>query len=111
MRTLLGSFCQSLDCEIVEAADGREALEQMALHQPFDFALVDWDMPVMNGLELVKVLRANPAYNDMKLMMVTAQTSMDSVVEAIENGANDYLMKPLTEEMFQDKLKLLGIAG
>jgi two-component system chemotaxis response regulator CheY len=109
MRTLLTSFARAIPAEVFDAADGQQALLQIAKFQPFDLVLLDWDMPVMNGLETLKILRANPAYADMKIMMVTAQCGMDNVAEALEQGANDYLMKPLNEEMFREKLQLLEL--
>jgi two-component system, chemotaxis family, chemotaxis protein CheY len=66
-------------------------------------------MPVMNGLDFVKAVRAKPELADMKLMMVTAQTSFNSVAEALAAGADDYLMKPLTRQMLEEKLRLLGL--
>lgn len=109
MRGLLTAYARPLGFEIFEAEDGRHALEQIARHQPFDVILIDWDMPVLNGLELLEILRANPTYDSTKLMMVTAQSSMTSVVVAMEKGADDYLMKPLTEEMLADKLRVLEL--
>lgn len=109
MRRLLASFVKPLPADTVEAADGQEALDRLHQQGPFDLAMVDWDMPVMNGLEFVKAVRADPNYNDLRLMMVTAQSSFESVNEALTSGANDYLMKPLTEEMVLDKLRILGV--
>ena len=63
----------------------------------------------MNGLDFVKAVRAKPELADMKLMMVTAQTSFNSVAEALAAGADDYLMKPLTRQMLEEKLRLLGL--
>ncbi len=109
LRRILASFLREVDCETVEAGDGLEALEQLEKSGPIQLALVDWDMPRMNGLEFVIAVRAKPEYKDLKLMMVTAQTSMDKMVEALASGADDYLMKPLTKEMLFDKLRLLGV--
>jgi two-component system chemotaxis response regulator CheY len=111
MRSILASYARPLGFTITEAMDGKDALEQIARHQPFDAVLIDWDMPVMNGLELLRILRANPSYAGWKLMMVTAQSSMSALTTAIEMGANDYLMKPLTEEMFQDKKRCLELVA
>jgi two-component system chemotaxis response regulator CheY len=111
MRTLLGSFAKNAGAEVFDAADGQIALLQIATHQPFDLVLLDWDMPVLNGLETLKILRANSSYDSMKIMMVTAQSGMESVTEAIECGASDYLMKPLNEEMFLEKLQLLELTA
>jgi two-component system, chemotaxis family, chemotaxis protein CheY len=111
MRTLLRSMCQNLAYDTVEAPDGREALAQARENQPLDIALVDWDMPVMNGFELLKELRSDGAFADTKIMMVTAHNNMDDVVAAMTEGADDFLMKPLTEEMFIDKMRLLGLTN
>ncbi len=109
MRRLLSSFISPVTEDISEAGDGRDALGVLERESPFDLALVDWDMPVMNGLDLVKAVRANPTYDNMKIMMVTAQNSYETVLQAIEAGAADYLMKPLTEDMLIDKLRVLGM--
>ncbi|MBI1176681.1 response regulator [bacterium] len=109
MRTLLSAWCKSHQFETVTAQDGSDGLKQLASNRPIDVALVDWDMPVMNGLEMVRQLRADTDNAGLRVMMVTANTNYDSVKEAIELGADDYLMKPLTEEMLTEKLRLLGL--
>ncbi len=108
MRRLLKSFISSVTEDTAEAGDGREALTVLEQESPFDLALVDWDMPVMNGLDFVKAVRADSRYDSMRMMMVTAQNSYETVLQAVEAGAADYLMKPLTEDMLHDKLRLLG---
>ncbi len=75
----------------------------------FDFALVDWNLPGMNGLELVKIIRKNPELAAIRLMMVTTETQLDRVREALEAGADEYIMKPFDKEMLLEKLTLLGI--
>lgn len=109
VRRLLSSFLGELSIDSIEACDGQDALEKLGQNSELDGALVDWDMPNMNGLEFVKAVRSRPEFNDLKLMMVTAQTSFDSVVEALNAGANDYLMKPLSRQMLEDKLRLIGL--
>jgi two-component system chemotaxis response regulator CheY len=109
MRSILASYARPLGFTVFEAADGKAALEQIARHQPFEAILIDWDMPVMNGIELLQILRANPTYAGVKLMMVTAQSSLGAVTEAVGLGADDYLMKPLNEEMFHDKMRCLAL--
>ncbi len=109
MRSFLGALARNLAFETLEAGDGQEAIEKLEDEGVFDVALVDWDMPRMNGLALVNEVRARPEFDSMKLMMVTAQCSMDAVMQALTDGADDYLMKPVTAEMFEDKLRLLGV--
>ncbi|WP_414662248.1 response regulator [Horticoccus sp. 23ND18S-11] len=109
MRTFLSALVQDLRLETERAEDGCNALEVLQQHSDFDLALVDWDMPRMNGLEFVKAVRANAGYNNIKLMMVTTQNSMDRVTAALEAGATDYLMKPVSRESLHEKLRLLGV--
>jgi two-component system chemotaxis response regulator CheY len=109
MRSMLSSFARRQGGHVVEAVDGFDALTKLEEYPEFDAALIDWDMPRMNGLELLKSIRANPAYDGMKTMMVTANTSFTAISDALTLGADDYLMKPLDEEMFADKLRLMGL--
>jgi two-component system chemotaxis response regulator CheY len=110
MRSMLCSYARDLQLETVEAADGIEALEVLRQQTaPIDAAMLDWDMPRMDGFELLKNIRGDSANDGMKIMMVTAQSSYDRVAEALSAGADDYLMKPLDNEMFADKLRLLGL--
>ncbi len=110
MRSFLDFLVQQFKFETAQAEDGLSALEVLKQRQgSFDLALVDWDMPRMNGLEFVKAVRAKPEYNEIKLMMVTTQNSMDRVSAALVAGASDFLMKPVTKESLEDKLRLLGV--
>ncbi len=109
MRSILTTYASRLGCECAQAEDGCAALERLEFDSAFDAALIDWDMPRMNGLDLLKAIRADPQFDGMKTMMVTAQSSASRVAEALTLGADDYLMKPLDEEMFTDKLRLLGL--
>jgi len=93
----------------VQAADGREALEAVVTSGPFDVALVDWNMPVMNGLEFVRAVRKDRALDEMAIMMVTTESEQSQVLAAIEAGASEYLMKPFSPESIEEKLAILGI--
>ena len=81
-----------------------EAVADVAL------ALVDWNMPEMNGFEFVQAVRALDDYSATKLMMVTTETEMDQVVMALDAGADEYVMKPFTRDVIMEKLELLGIS-
>ena len=91
-----------------EAADGRAALELLHGDLSFDLALVDWNMPVMNGLEMLRQLRAD-GFMDLKVMMVTTEAENDYIVRALEAGANEYLMKPFDDQALDEKLTMLGL--
>jgi two-component system chemotaxis response regulator CheY len=72
-------------------------------------ALVDWNMPGMNGLEFVRAVRAEPAWASLRVMMVTAQTGETELAQALDGGADEYLMKPFTADSLLDKLALMGM--
>ncbi len=110
IRLILGQVMKKLGFEVVDAGDGQQALDKLKSDGPFDIALVDWNMPVMNGYDFVVNARKDPQYNDMRLMMVTTETEMAQVVKALEAGANEYVMKPFTKEMIAEKLSLLGLS-
>ncbi len=93
-----------------EAADGRAGLELLRGDLSFDLALVDWNMPVMNGLEMLRRLRAD-GYRDLKVMIVTTEAENESIVRALEAGADEYLMKPFDDEALNEKLAMLGLVG
>ena len=91
-----------------EAADGHAGLELLHGENNFELALVDWNMPVMNGLEMLRQLRAD-GFRDLKVMMVTTEAENDYIVRALEAGADEYLMKPFDDEALDEKLALLGL--
>jgi two-component system, chemotaxis family, chemotaxis protein CheY len=111
MRMILGRFLKEAGFEVSEACHGRDALEQLQRNGPSDLALVDWNMPEMNGLEFVRAVRLDAAYGAMKLMMVTTESELARVEAAIQAGADEYVMKPFTTEVLRDKLTLLGLAS
>lgn len=107
MRMIIRTALQDLGYTCEEAADGKEALGVLQESGPFDIALVDWNMPVLNGLEFVKAVRQGHAHDAMKLMMVTTEVETSQVCKALEAGANEYLMKPFTKDVLKDKLQML----
>ena len=109
MRSILKKILVDLGFDVVQAGDGRQALEGLERVGKFDVALVDWNMPEMSGIEFVQAVRQNPAYDDMPLMMVTTETEMSQVVKALDTGANEYLMKPFTKDHLLEKLDILGL--
>jgi two-component system chemotaxis response regulator CheY len=90
--------------EVFEAADGLDALRRLKEIGQADVLLVDWNMPEMNGYELVCALRGDPRYNEVPLMMVTSETELAQMAKALEAGANEYVMKPFTKEVITEKL-------
>lgn len=111
VRKMLCSYMRALDIDTVEAEDGCDALSRLGIENPrdIDFALVDWDMPRMTGIEFLKEVRSCSEYEHMKIMMVTSHNQPEDLMEAIKHGANEFLMKPFDEGMVQDKLRILGL--
>jgi len=109
IRAILGRMLKEMGFEVLEAENGLVALSVLAESGPFDLALVDWNMPEMDGLQLVQTVRADRRYDAMRIMMVTTETEIDRIVKALEVGANEYLMKPFTPAAVAEKLALLGL--
>lgn len=110
MRTILKKILIELGFEVAEAAHGLEGLERLAEVPDIRLALVDWNMPEMDGLEFVKALRADHAYADMAVMMVSAENDMGKIARALMVGADEYAMKPVTKEIIVEKLETMGVA-
>lgn len=111
IRMILTRTLRELGFETSEAANGREALEVLEREGPFELGLVDWNMPEMDGFEFVTEARKQSLYDSMKLMMVTTETEMGKLVQALEAGADEYVMKPFTREVIVEKLALLGLGN
>jgi two-component system chemotaxis response regulator CheY len=95
--------------EVAEAEDGAVALTRLEEFKP-EVALVDWNMPVMNGLEFVSTMREKRDYDKVKVMMVTSESSPRLVYEALKAGADEYAMKPITRDVIEEKFLLLGLS-
>jgi two-component system, chemotaxis family, chemotaxis protein CheY len=108
-RTILRKILASLQFDVVEAPDGLEALRTLHSCDDIDLALVDWNMPQMNGLEFVHAVRREPVYDGLRLLMVTTESEAAQMQRALEAGANEYVMKPFTADTIRSKLQLLGL--
>jgi two-component system chemotaxis response regulator CheY len=114
MRGFLAALATELAFTTVQAEDGRDGLDKLIKNdprEPFDIVLVDWDMPRMTGIEFVQFVRRNRDYDNLKLMMVTTNNTEEKVGQALEAGANDFLMKPVTKESLEEKLLMLGLVN
>jgi len=95
-------------CE--EAVDGSHALDLLAAAEGFDLMLLDVNMPVMNGLECIKEVRKAKLHPKMKVMMVTTEADNSLILRALDNGADEFLMKPFTPDSLREKMTLMGFA-
>jgi len=110
MRRILRQIVEPLGFHILEAGDGQEGLERLEQYHPdVELTLVDWNMPVMNGLEFVKAVRADDQYQQMKIAMVTTETEPAQMARALMAGVDEFVMKPFTSQILIEKLKLIGV--
>jgi two-component system chemotaxis response regulator CheY len=109
MRAIIGKQLRELGFVVEEAQSGQEALARLHANGPADLVLLDWNMPEMDGCEVLSLIRSEPKYKNVRVMMVTTESEMSQVAVALEAGANEYLMKPFDRESLVEKLVLLGM--
>jgi two-component system chemotaxis response regulator CheY len=109
-RMILARALKSIGYEVREAANGKDALAAIESERdPVQLVLADWNMPEMNGLDLLKQLRRSHAPAGLPVVMVTKENEIDRIAEALAAGANEFVMKPFTREILLEKLQLAGI--
>ncbi|OHD11395.1 MAG: histidine kinase [Spirochaetes bacterium GWB1_48_6] len=94
--------------DYIEAGDGEEAFE-LLLKGGVDLLLLDWNMPKLNGIDLVRKLREDLRFHKLPIVMITSEAAKYSVIEAVKAGVNDYLIKPVSERSLLDKLERIGV--
>jgi len=110
VRMILAKVLGELGFEVREAANGREALEVIEREKnSVSLVLLDWNMPELNGFDLLRQLRQRPDLSSLVIVMVTTETELDHIRAALAAGANEYVMKPFTKEILREKLELIGI--
>ncbi|WP_226346434.1 response regulator [Agilicoccus flavus] len=109
MRTILTKIMTGLDFEVEAVGDGAQALEAVQRGPRPDVCLVDWNMPVMNGLDFIVEVRKNREWRDITLMMVTTEAEQANIVRALAAGAHEYVIKPFTSDIIESKLAMLGL--
>jgi len=110
IRQLLTRIMNDCGWEVVEAGHGEEALNVLKANGDCQLALVDWNMPVMNGLEFVQAVRQAGGNDGMRIMMVTTENDTAHIMSALEAGADEYVMIPFNREVIEAKMALLGLA-
>jgi two-component system chemotaxis response regulator CheY len=109
VRIIIGNILREVGMEVIEAGNGAEAIEQLQRNPEVALALVDWNMPVMDGLAFVTAVRAQRAYDSIRIMMVTTETECEQVARALNAGANEYMMKPFTKDVLVAKLNMMDV--
>lgn len=108
VRMVIGKILREQGYSVCEAADGRQGLSMLEQCPDIGLILVDWNMPVMDGLEFIQTVRRVQAWNAIRILMVTTETESEQMQRALSAGANEYVMKPFTPDVLVAKLSLLG---
>lgn len=111
MRSILTRLLSGLGFDVAQAGDGAEALSVLDAGTRPEVILVDWNMPVMDGLTFIKNVRTRDDLRDISLMMVTTESEQGQIVRALAAGAHEYVIKPFTDEVIAEKLALLGLVA
>ena len=109
IRKVARHILETLDFEVSEAADGREALDSCLSSVP-DVILLDWNMPVMSGMDFLRALRNTALASRPKVVFCTTENGMAYIRAAIDAGADEYVMKPFDRETLESKLQIVGVA-
>ena len=109
IRKVARHILESLDLTVSEAVDGQDALNQCEASAP-DVVLLDWNMPVMSGMEFLRALSSEDLPRRPKVVFCTTENGMAHIRAAIEAGADEYVMKPFDRETLQSKLQIVGVA-
>jgi two-component system chemotaxis response regulator CheY len=109
VRMIIGRILRDIGMDVLEAENGLEALAQMQRNPDVELMLVDWNMPEMNGFDFLRVVRSQRAYDAVRILMVTSESQREQVTQALNAGANEYLMKPFNKDVLVAKLNLLDV--
>ncbi len=107
IRKVARHILETLNFRVTEAGDGREALDSCLACAP-DCVLLDWNMPVMNGIDFLRALRAEFGPDDPAVVFCTTENEPRFIAEALESGAQEYIMKPFDAEILLGKMALVG---
>lgn len=108
IRKVARQLLESLKFKVEEAGNGQEALDQCKANLP-DFILLDWNMPVMSGIEFLAALKEEVLSSRPKIIFCTTENGIAHIREAIEAGADEYVMKPFDRDTLESKLNLVGL--
>ncbi len=109
IRKVARHILETLNFNVTEAGDGREALDSCLQSAP-DVILLDWNMPVMSGMDFLRALRESKVSHRPKVVFCTTENGMAYIRAAIEAGADEYVMKPFDRETLESKLQIVGMA-
>lgn len=108
IRKVIGRMLQNMNMSVREAENGQVALDSCLKEMP-DVVMLDWNMPVMNGIEFLQALRKAPGGDHPKVILCTTENDFSSIQRAIQEGANEFIMKPFNEAIIREKLEIVGV--
>jgi len=107
MRKIIKNLLRKLGYQDVHEAENGEVALEMLKSDNFNFIIADWNMPKMSGLDLLKTIREDEKYKDTPFMMVTSEANKNNIIDVIEAGADDYIVKPFNADTLQEKCKTI----
>lgn len=108
VRKVIQRIVEVLGFQILEAENGKEAVDQVKRHK-VDVIILDWNMPVMDGMECMKAIRADASIEQPKIIFCTTENEFGKIQQAMMNGADEYVMKPFDDAIIGGKMRQLGI--
>ncbi|NCP61695.1 MAG: response regulator [Alphaproteobacteria bacterium] len=108
IRKVIGRMFEKMDFEVREAENGQVALESCLISMP-EVIMLDWNMPVMSGIDFLRELRKTPGGDAPKVILCTTENEFEAIQTAMSEGANEYIMKPFNEEIIKEKLEIVGV--
>ena len=105
MRRIVKNLLKQLGYFNVDEAENGEVALELIREKKFDLIISDWNMPVKTGIELLRDVRGDPDLKDIPFLMVTAEAEKENVLEAMEAGVNNYILKPFTAKILEDKMR------
>lgn len=112
MRRIVVNSLKNLGySDMIEAGDGKEAFDVLNSDSSINFVITDWNMPVMSGLELVKAIRSHGTLSELPILMVTTRGVKEDILQALQAKVNNYVVKPFTPQILQEKIEqVLAVA-
>jgi two-component system chemotaxis response regulator CheY len=108
-RMVLGRIVKDLGFEVAEAEDGRQGLEELRQQAPIAVALIDGHMPGMDGWEVMRAVRADPAFSGVRMLLISGEQKQEEFQRALDAGADGYLVKPFTRDGLAEEFRRIGL--
>ncbi len=108
IRMVLAKIMTNLGFDVIEAEDGEDVVKQWR-KTPLDLIIMDWRLPVMEGIDVLYMIRSNVKMQQPKILFCSSLNDEAKIREALQGGADDYIMKPFDEEIIESKITMLGL--